>query len=196
MPQVDLVDETFVVADPEIVAEVVRDPHRWTRWWPDLRLTVFEDRGRQGVRWNVTGALVGSMEVWLEPHGDGVIAHYYLRADPTEPGRPTLPRTLPGRAAAREVRRRRQRARRIFWAIKDGLEGARVAGESREPDVDRDPATPRRRAQPRASISTQTPASVGTQVRQTSLSKHRSSVAPAAIAGSGTETGPTVDPVV
>ena len=56
MPQLDLVDETFVVAEPARVAAAVRDPARWAGWWPDLRLGVFQDRGEAGVRWNVRGA--------------------------------------------------------------------------------------------------------------------------------------------
>ena len=28
------------------------------------------------------GALVGTMEVWLEPMLDGTLLHYFLRADP------------------------------------------------------------------------------------------------------------------
>ena len=127
MAALDLIDETFVVADPAAVAAVVRDPARWTRWWPDLRLGVFQDRGDAGVRWNVRGALTGSMEVWLEPYGDGVIVHHYVRCD--VPGtRPLSP------AAAARLRRRRERhAKRVFWALKDELEAGRAAGEARTP---------------------------------------------------------------
>jgi hypothetical protein len=123
--RLDLVDETFVVAVPADVARIVRDPARWRRWWPDLDLSVFQDRGEHGVRWNVRGALAGSMEVWLEPHGDGVILHYYLRCDPP-PGRALRPR-----AAVREVRRRTLRAKQVFWALKDELEAGRAPGEPR-----------------------------------------------------------------
>jgi hypothetical protein len=129
VPQLDLVDETFVVAAPARVAAVVRDPRRWADWWPDLRLGVFQDRGDAGVRWNVRGALTGSMEVWLEPYADGVIVHHYVRCDP--PGG----RTLSPAAAARERRRRQRHAKRIFWALKDELEGDRPPGLPRQPDV-------------------------------------------------------------
>ena len=125
MARLDLVDETFVVATPAAVAGVVRDPARWRRWWPDLDLSVFQDRGEQGVRWNVRGALAGSMEVWLQPHGDGVILHYYLRCEPPA-GRPLRPQ-----AAQREVRRRAMHAKRVFWALKDELEAGRAAGMPR-----------------------------------------------------------------
>ena len=126
MPQLDLVDETFVVAEPARVAALVRDPRRWADWWPDLRLGVFQDRGDAGVRWNVRGALTGSMEVWLEPYGDGVIVHHYVRCDP--PGGP-----LPPAAAARQRRRRQRHAKRVFWALKDELERGRRPGEPRPP---------------------------------------------------------------
>jgi hypothetical protein len=122
--RLDLIDETFVVAAPAAVARVVRDPARWRQWWPDLDLTVFQDRGEQGVRWNVRGALAGSMEVWLEPYGDGVILHYYLRCDPP------AGRTLRPSAAQREVRRRSRHAKRVFWALKDELEAGRPPGVS------------------------------------------------------------------
>lgn len=116
MPRVDLFDETFIVASAARVAEQVGDRRRWRAWWPDLALTVFQDRAEAGVRWNVTGALVGSMEVWIEPWGDGVILHYYLRADPVGP------------AARDEVRVRALRAKQIFWRLKDDLEGDRPPG--------------------------------------------------------------------
>jgi hypothetical protein len=127
VPQLDLVDETFVVAEPGRVAAAVRNPARWAAWWPDLRLGVFQDRGDAGVRWNVRGALTGSMEIWLEPYGDGVIVHHYMRCDVSG----TRPRSP---AAAARVRRRRERhAKRVFWALKDELEAGRAAGEARTP---------------------------------------------------------------
>ena len=128
MPQFDLVDETFLAASPARVAAAIRDQARWPRWWPDLILSVFEDRGLAGVRWNVRGALTGSMEVWLEAAGDGVILHYYLRCEPTA-GQPHRPR-----AAVRAVRRRQRQAKQVFWGLKDELEGARRPGEPAAPD--------------------------------------------------------------
>lgn len=136
MPQLDLVDETFVVAEPARVAAAVADPARWPAWWPDLRLGVFQDRGEAGVRWNVRGALTGSMEVWLEPYGDGVIVHHYMRCD--LPGGRT-----PSPAALARLRRRRERhAKRVFWALKDELEGDRPPAEPRRPDEPRRSAPP------------------------------------------------------
>jgi hypothetical protein len=123
VPQVDVIDETFLVAAPEVVGALLRDPDRCRRWWPDLRLSVFADRGAEGVRWNVRGALVGSMEVWLEAFGDGVIAHYYLRADPAAGPYDDA------RRAVREVHRRQRHTKRVFWRLKDELEAGRAPGE-------------------------------------------------------------------
>lgn len=126
MPAVDLIDEAFVVADPAVLAAVVHDPERWRAWWPDLTLTVFMDRGERGIRWSATGALVGSIELWLEPFGDGVIVHHYLRADPA-------------RAGADPVRVRRRHAlawKRSVNALKDELEAGRASGEPRVKPAD------------------------------------------------------------
>lgn len=112
-----------MAAAPAAVAALVGDPARWPSWWPDLRLSVSADRAEQGVRWTVAGALAGSMEVWLEPHADGVIVHHYLRCD--APGG----QVLPARRAAAERHRRQRHARRLFWAVKDELEGDRRPGE-------------------------------------------------------------------
>ncbi len=122
----DLVDETFVVAHPEVVAAVVHDRDRWRAWWPDLDLTVFMDRATSGLRWTATGALVGSLELWLEPVRDGVVVHLYLRADPPQPV---------DRRRADRLRRRRA----LDWkvsvnALKDELEAGRRPGEPRVKD--------------------------------------------------------------
>ena len=136
MPSVDLVDETYVVVERIRIAAVVADPVRWRAWWPGLELSVFMDRGLDGMRWSVTGDLVGSCELWLEAQGDGVIVHYYLRADPTVPQSRTTPRRLPESARGRrEVDRLRRRHavawKRVIWALKDEMEGDRAPGEPR-----------------------------------------------------------------
>jgi len=117
MPQVDVVDETWIGADPDRVAARVADPASWRRWWPDLELAVDELRGAEGVRWFVRGRAAGSMEIWLQPDLDGVRLHYFLRLDPPD-GRRLAPRQ-----ADREVFTYRRRAKQVFWALKDELEG-------------------------------------------------------------------------
>jgi hypothetical protein len=121
MPHVDLLDETFVVASRQRIAALVHEPANWRRWWPDLALTVVEDRGPEGIRWSLDGPLRGSTELWIELHADGAIVHYYLRAD--LPGRAGS-----GRRAAREARRRAVAGKRVLWAIKDELETDREVG--------------------------------------------------------------------
>ena len=134
MPAIDLVDETWLAADPELVAAVAHDPQRWRLWWPDLDLVVFQDRGLAGLRWSCTGALVGSCELWLEPWGSepsgrGVLVHHYLRADPTRRGsRTEAVSDLPPRRAV-AVRDRRARAWKVaVHAWKDEMEAGRVLG--------------------------------------------------------------------
>ncbi len=125
VPAIDLVDDTFVVASPDVVAAVVADPERWRSWWPDLQLTTTRDRGRKGHQWRVEGPLVGTAEIWLEPWGDGVLVHFYLRCDPGD--RPLV--------VERERRRRAQAWKRVVHALKDALEVKSGAGRA---DVPRD----------------------------------------------------------
>jgi hypothetical protein len=126
MSTVDVVDETFLAVPPTRVAAEFADPAGWRRFWPDLQLSVVIDRGPKGVRWTVAGALVGSMEVWLEPVLDGTVLHYYLRADPSDPnGRPA---PLPPRRAGAEVSRRQRAAKAIALWLKDELEQGRPPG--------------------------------------------------------------------
>ncbi len=133
---VDLVDETFIVADPATVALVVADPANWRRWWPNQRLTVFMDRGVKGIRWAVAGDVVGSSEIWLEAFGDGVILHYYLRVDPADPGRPGQIRHFPdsprGRRAADRLRRSSALSwKQHVWELKRVVEAGREVGSRR-----------------------------------------------------------------
>lgn len=134
MATVDLVDETFIVVPPHRIAQVVADPQRWAVWWPQLELTVFMDRGVEGIRWTVTGSLVGSAEIWLEAFRDGVVVHHYLRAEPTEPGSTTRARRISdsarGRRESDRLRRRHALAwKRTVWALKDELEADRAPGD-------------------------------------------------------------------
>jgi hypothetical protein len=133
VPLVDLIDETFVVAAPAILAERLRDPAVVRRAWPGLDLVVFMDRGDAGIRWTITGDLVGSCEIWLEPFGDGAIVHYFLRADPTRRGSRTEPVTgSPRRLQRLAVTVARDHATRwkaVLDGIKDELESGRPVGE-------------------------------------------------------------------
>ncbi len=131
MAGVDLVDETFIVVQPQVLAGVVADPASWVRWWPDLRLTVFMDRGVNGQRWSMTGALVGSLEIWIEPFADGCIVHHYLRGEPSDDGLTPAPwpDTPKGwRAAAKERARRATAWKRTVWELKREVEQQRPAG--------------------------------------------------------------------
>lgn len=116
---VDVVDETFLVVPPKIVASAFADRAAWRRFWPDLTLDVYADRGDEGLRWTVRGGLVGTMEVWLEPMLDGTLLHYFLRADLPPTGR---------RDPERERRRRQLAAKRIALDLKTVLEDGRPAG--------------------------------------------------------------------
>jgi hypothetical protein len=131
MSSVDVVDETFLAVPPARVAAELADPAAWSRFWPDLRLKVVTDRGEKGYRWTVHGALVGSMEVWLEPVLDGTLLHYYLRADP--PDKVGRPAALPFRRAAAEISRRQRAAKAIALGLKDLLEAGRPPGEPPPP---------------------------------------------------------------
>jgi hypothetical protein len=127
MPTVDVHDETFLAVRPRVLAEVFRDPQQCRRYWPDLRLNVYADRGDEGLRWTVRGALVGTMEVWLEPVLDGTVLHYFLRAD--APGPDGEPRPLSGRSAIAEIGRRQLAAKSLAFRLKDQLEAGRPPGE-------------------------------------------------------------------
>lgn len=122
----DLVDETFLAVPPGTVAAAFADPRRWVQYWPDLVLEAYTDRGEKGLRWTVRGALVGTMEVWLEPVLDGTVLHYFLRASPAdESGRP---RRLSPRQLAKEFDRRAQAAKGIALGLKQTLEDGRAPG--------------------------------------------------------------------
>lgn len=123
----DIVDETFLVVPPKILASAFADPASWRQYWPDLNLEVYLDRGDAGLRWTVRGALVGTMEVWLEPVLDGTLLHYFLRADLPDTGDNRTRRTRP-RDVRRERTRRQLAAKRIALDLKTVLEEGRPAG--------------------------------------------------------------------
>jgi hypothetical protein len=132
---VDVIDETFVVAEPAAVAEALRDPALWERMFPGLELHVFMDRGDAGIRFTVTGRLVGTNEFWVEPWGDGAVVHYYLRADITRRGSATEPITgSPRTLYRRAIRARAQHCALLkthLNAVKDTLEAGRPPGTAR-----------------------------------------------------------------
>ena len=85
--------------------------------WPE------EDRGLEGLRWTAAGELTGSMEIWLERWGDGVLVHWFLRGDPTGSSGDG------GRLARRYTTGFKER----IHALKDRLEHGRPAGVPRLP---------------------------------------------------------------
>lgn len=127
MNSIQIADETFVAADPVQVGRAVADRASWQRWWPDLWLTVAEDRAEQGHRWSVTGALTGTTEIWLEPMMDGVVLHYFLHAEPSGVSAWQLARmNLP-----KLTHRYRVAGKEMAFEIKQRLEASRPVGVSR-----------------------------------------------------------------
>lgn len=127
MNSIQIADETFVAADPMAVGDSIADPASWRRWWPDLTLTVIEDRAEKGQRWTVAGALTGTMEVWLEEMLDGVILHYFLHAEPSGATAWQLARL----DLAKMNHRRRVAGKAMAFEIKQRLEASRPVGVSR-----------------------------------------------------------------
>jgi hypothetical protein len=124
VPDIDVLDSTWIAARPAAVAAVICEPGNWRRWWPDMDLLVDEWRGDKGVRWTVrrTGdGYVGSMEIWLEAAHDGVVAHYFLRLNAADGSRVRRGR------ARREVDRRRRAMKAVLWALADSLDPGRIA---------------------------------------------------------------------
>jgi len=120
VPAVDVIDETFLAVPQSTVKAAFADPRAWRRFWPDLDLAVYADRGDEGVRWTVRGALVGTMEVWLEPVLDGTVLHYFLRADFPPGGGHAKP--------VKEAQRRQQAAKAVALDLKFVLEDGRPPG--------------------------------------------------------------------
>ena len=128
MNSIQIADVTFVAADPAEVGRAVADRTSWQRWWPDLRLQVVEDRGAQGHRWTVTGAVTGTMEIWLEPSLDGVLLHYFLHAEPAGVSAWQLAKMN----LAKVNHRRRVAGKRMAFEVKATLEAERQVGVGRQ----------------------------------------------------------------
>lgn len=107
---VDIVDETFVRAAPDVVRTALDGAGVLDRLWPDLVREVVQDRGDRGVRWRVSGAVEGRMEIWLEPVGGGTLVHHFVRG-------------AHGHGSARWATGHRRRWKTGLNQIKDGLEG-------------------------------------------------------------------------
>jgi hypothetical protein len=127
MNSIQIADETFVAADPVEVGRYIADPASWRRWWPDLRLTVVEDRGEKGHRWTVMGALTGTMEIWLEPVLDGVVLHYFVHAEPSGVAAWQLAKMN----LEKMNHRRRVAGKDMAFEVKQRLEATRPVGVSR-----------------------------------------------------------------
>lgn len=115
-PAIHLSDDSWIDASPGVVAAAVADASRWPAWWPGLDLTIARDRGIKGIQWQARGAYRGSVEIWLEPMTDGVVLHHFLRLDPAAG-------SLSSRAVRAATRRFAWHAKRVFWELKDELEG-------------------------------------------------------------------------
>ena len=126
MYSIQVADQTFVSADGTQVGAAVADPSNWRRWWPDLRLQVVEDRAEKGIRWAVTGALTGTMEIWLEPSLDGVVLHYFLHAEPAGVAAWQLAKLN----LAKMTHRRRVAGKKMAFEVKTTLERSRPVGVS------------------------------------------------------------------
>lgn len=130
VPDIDVVDSTWLNARPATVAAIVAEPANWRRWWPDLTVDVHEWRGDKGVRWHVVSPddhATGTMEIWLEPSCDGVVLHYFLRLDADAGTR------LSARRCRRAVAARRHAAKRLFWGLGDQLDPGRTTRPAAPP---------------------------------------------------------------
>ncbi len=126
MSSIQIADQTYVAAVAAQVGAAVADKSSWRRWWPDLRLQVVEERGEKGIRWAVTGALTGTMEIWLEPSLDGVVLHYFLHAEPTGVAAWQLAKlNLPKMTHTRRVA-----GKKMAFELKTTLERSRPVGVS------------------------------------------------------------------
>ena len=74
----------------------------------------------------MTGALTGTMEIWLEPSLDGVVLHYFLHAEPTGAAAWQLAKLNLGKLP----HTRRVAGRKMAFELKMTLERSRPVGVS------------------------------------------------------------------
>ena len=120
--RLDFIDETFIAAPAESLVAALCDERTWSEWFADLSLRCFDDRGAQGKRWAITGALVGTAEIWLEQLRTGTIVHAFVQADPAA----TTRRRRATRA--RLEKRYGHRLKAHIVAVKDAHDLERPAG--------------------------------------------------------------------
>ena len=103
-PTVDIVDETFVRAEPEVVRRELDAAGVLDGLWPGLQREIVQDRGAKGVRWRTSGDVEGRLEIWLESANGGTIVHHFVhgrrasrRHEDGRRPRGTSPRARPAR---------------------------------------------------------------------------------------------------
>lgn len=78
---VDVVDETFIRAEPLRVRSALYAPGVLDELWPGLDREVVQDRGAKGVRWRTGGEVTGRLEIWLEEVAGGTIVHHFVHGE-------------------------------------------------------------------------------------------------------------------
>ena len=78
---VDVVDETFIRAEPLRVRSALYAPGVLDELWPGLDREVVQDRGAKGVRWRTGGEVTGRLEIWLEEVPGGTIVHHFVHGE-------------------------------------------------------------------------------------------------------------------
>ena len=130
MAVVEIVEETFILTSRHELAVIIADERRWRQWWPGLQAALVVDRGLDGSQWELAGDLVGTVEIALDPSGNGVVLRYRLYGDPTPPTSSTDARRLSGSPRARRTAASLNTAqvlrwKQTVWALKTELEDGR-----------------------------------------------------------------------
>ncbi|WP_152361657.1 polyketide cyclase / dehydrase and lipid transport [Microlunatus speluncae] len=121
--------ELFIRSEPARIAAVLADPDWQAGWAHGLIIQPYADRGAEGLRAVLTGALTGSCEWWIEAvpptagadGARGAVVHFWLR--PVEPEGGWW-RLGPGWRRRAELHRRHlaRRWRAALFRLKDALE--------------------------------------------------------------------------